>query len=155
MSDLPQEATLLQLFEYLLVTNVKRLDLFSVKVSDEMKDHLLVIMKEHGTIFGDIEKSIKKIVADNKINSEDIPELLVLVGKIYELFYKSKHIKKKWDYYELIKCLLHISFVLYLHDRDIENKEMLKPLLNIIESAIDLIKLKSSVKPSNFKLNLF
>ena len=147
--------TLYQLFEILLVTNVARIELFNVKITDELKDHLLIVFKEHKEIFSDIETSIKKILADNKINGEDIPEMLKIVGKLYETFYKSKHIKKKWDYYELTKSLLHISLVLYIHDKNIENKEIINPIINIIDSAIDLVKLKSDLKMPLIKVKFW
>ena len=143
--------SLYDLFEYLLVTNSIRLDLFTIKISEEIKGQLITIIENHKSIFDDIEKSIKQILADDKINSEDIPELLVVIGKLYEVFYKSKCVKKKWDYYKLIRMILHISFVLYTHDRKIENKEMIDILLKIVDSSIDLIQLKSGVKKVNLK----
>jgi hypothetical protein len=143
------EESLIKLFSDLLVENRSKLDEFSIKVSDDMQKYILMIIKEHSSIFSDIEVSLKKIISDGKIDSKDTPELIILIGKMYELVYKTrKNIKKKDDYYDIIKIVLHMSFILYLQSNKIDNNEMLDSVIKIIEASIELIKLKSSIKPA-------
>jgi hypothetical protein len=141
---------LLQLFQDLLVINRSKLDNFSIKLSDNMQKYILVLMKDNSAIFSDIENTLKRIIVDKRIDSKDIPDLLIIVGKIYEIVYKSKNIKNKAEYFDLIKNLLFSAFVLYIENNVEDGKEMIDAVMKIIEACIDLIKLKSSLKVSKF-----
>jgi len=145
-----EKMNLLQLFQDLLVNNRSKLENFSVKLPENMQKYILLLIVNNESLFNNIEESLKKIIADNKIDSKDIPELLVLVGKIYEIIYKSKDFKCKADYFEIIKKLLLSAFVLYI-EHNVENgKEIITSMEKIIEASIDLIKLKSSIKTPKF-----
>jgi len=148
--------TLFLMFQDLLVHNVSKIEEYKIVLPNEMRKYLLVIMKHNKEIFDDIENSVKKILADERIDSNDIPELLLVIAKLYEIVYKSKHIKNKKDYYDIVKTCIHLSFVLYLKYNNISNDDIVSSMSKIIDSSIELIKLKTSIKtPSklaNFKL---
>jgi len=142
---------LYDLFEYLLVTNVSQLDLFAIKISEEMKEQLITILNKHRIIFSEIDWTLKRVLKDGKIDVNVVSELLDMIGKIYKELYESNNVKKQWNYYKLIRMILHISFVLYRHDRKIEDKETIDVLLKIVDSSIVLIQLKSGVKKRKLK----
>jgi len=142
---------LYDLFEYLLVTNVSQLDLFAIKISEEMKEQLITILNKHRIIFSEIDWTLKRVLKDGKMDVNVVSELLDMIGKIYKELYESNNVKKQWNYYKLIRMILHISFVLYRHDRKIEDKETIDVLLKIVDSSIDLIQLKSGVKKRKLK----
>jgi hypothetical protein len=96
--------TFVQLFENFLKEDLSK---FNVKLTPEIQQYFLLICKQKPDLFGDFEKSLKQIILDNKIDTKDIPEILVLVNKIHTILKedKSLHII---DHYEVIKILLHL-----------------------------------------------
>jgi hypothetical protein len=136
--------TFLKLFEIFLTQdesilgeNVKK---FSIKLTPEIQKYFLLLCKESPEIFGLFEETLKKIILDDKIDSKDIPDILVLVSKIYKMIKENKGIPTI-DTYELIKTLIHLGFIVYIETNKIENKDAVLDLLRIIDASIDLIKL--------------
>jgi hypothetical protein len=138
--------TFSQMLENFLNQNKDKLDSLSIKISPEMHKYFLLLCKEKGDFFTDIDSSLKKIILDDKIDTKDIPEIIVLVTKVYEII-KSDKAVPKIDPYELIKTLLNMVFTLYIETNKVQNKELAADLLKIIGVAIDLIKLKALKPP--------
>jgi len=137
--------TFSQMLENFLNQNKDKLDSLSIKISPEMHKYFLLLCKEKADFFTDIESSLKKIILDDKIDTKDIPEIIILVTKVYEIIKSDKGFPKV-DPYELIKTLLNMVFTLYIETNKVQNKELAADLLKIIGVAIDLIKLKA-IKP--------
>ena len=133
--------TFSQLVESFL--NENKLDTLSMTVSPEIQNFLLLLCKEQSCFFSDVEISLNKIILDNKIDTKDIPEIILLVAKVYEIITTDTKVSTKFDPYELIKTILNIVFTLYIETNKVQNKQLATELLKIIDVSIDLIKLKS------------
>jgi len=132
--------TFIQLFELFLTQDPKNLLKFNIKLTPEVQQYFMVLCKESPKLFETFEETLKKIISDNTINNKDIPDILLLVSKVYNIIKTNKGIPAI-DPYELIKSLLHVAFVLYIETNKIDNSLLLLELLNIIDSSIDLIKM--------------
>ena len=133
--------TFSQLVESFL--NENKLHTLSIQVSPEIQNFLLLLCKEKSGFFSDVEISLNKIILDNKIDTKDIPEIMLLVAKVYEIITADTTVFSKVDPYELIKTILNIVFTLYIETNKVQNKQLATELLKIIDVSIDLIKLKS------------
>ena len=132
--------TLIQLFEIFLTQDNTNLSKLNLNITPEIQKYFLILCKESPDLFGSLEETLKRIIVDNRIDTKDIPDIIVLVSKIYKIIKENKGIPKV-DIYELIKTLLHISLVIYIETNKVENPQLLFDLLRIIDSSIDLIKL--------------
>jgi hypothetical protein len=137
--------TFSQMLENYLNQNKDKLETLSVKVTPEMQKYFLLLCKDKSGFFYDIETTLKKIILDDKIDTKDIPEILVLVTNVYAIVKKDKSVPKV-DPYELIKSLLNVVFIIYIETNKVQNKELVTDLLKIIDVSIDLIKIKA-IKP--------
>ena len=153
--------TLYEMILDLLVVNrnnpdgSSKLDECQLVVSEEMQKYIITLINNHSIIFSDIESSLKKIVSDGKIDSKDTPEILLIVGKIYELIYKSKNINVKADYYEIVSTLMLLCSTVYLKNNVFIERDTIENLNKIVSASIELIKLKSNIKPPKFKIKSF
>jgi hypothetical protein len=145
--------TFIQLFEVFLNNDQNSLVKFNVKLRPEVKKFFLLLCKESPDLFGIFEETLKRIILDDKINTKDIPDILLLVSKVYNTIKVNKGLPTV-DPYELIKSLLQVSFIVYIETNKIENTKLLVDLLKIIESSIDLIKL-TPIIPKKFGCSLF
>lgn len=132
--------TFVQLFELFLNKDQNSLVQFNIKLTPEIQKYFLLLCKESPDLFGIFEETLKRIILDNKINTKDIPDILLLVSKVYNTIKTNKGLPTV-DHYELIKSLLHVAFAVYLETNKVENSLLLLDLLNIVDSAIDLIKI--------------
>jgi len=132
--------TFIQLFEIFLNKDQNSLVQFNIKLTPEIQKYFLLLCKESPDLFGVFEETLKRIILDDKINTKDIPDILLLVSKVYNTIKTNKGLPTV-DHYELIKSLLHIAFAVYLETNKIENSLLILDLLNIVDSAIDLIKI--------------
>jgi hypothetical protein len=112
----------------------------NIKLTPEIQKYFLILCKESPDLFGDFEQTLKKIISDDRINTKDIPDILVLVSKVYKVINENKGIPMI-EPYELIKILLHLTFVVYIETNRVNNSQLLLDLLQIIDSSIELIKL--------------
>ena len=144
--------TLQQMFERFLSQNKEELEKYNIKLNPELKNYFLILCKENAPFFTEIENSFKLIILDNTINTKDIPELLKIVIKIYDIV-KNKHVKSKADPYEIIETILHILFMLYIetnkkYDAESAN-ESVNQIVKIIKVAVELLKLSGIKIPAN------
>ena len=121
----------------------------NIKLTPEIQKYFLILCKESPDLFGDFEQTLKKIISDDRINTKDIPDILVLVSKVYKVINENKGIPMI-EPYELIKILLHLTFVVYIETNRVNNSQLLLDLLQIIDSSIELIKL-TPIKNINTK----
>ena len=133
--------TFSQLVESFL--NENKLHTLSIQVSPEIQKILLLLCKEQSCFFSDVEISLNKIILDNKIDTKDIPEIILLVAKVYEIITADTKVFSMVDPYEFIKTILNMVFALYIETNKVQNKQLATELLKIIDVSIDLIKLKS------------
>jgi hypothetical protein len=142
--------TFLQLFENFLKEDLSK---FNIKLTPEIQQYFSILCKEQPDLFGDFEKSLKQIILDDKIDTKDIPEIILLVSKVHKVLI-AKHTRPIVDHYELIKTLLNLVFVVYIQTNKMENKQLIEDLIKIIDVSIDLVKLsplKKNMKSCLFK----
>lgn len=140
--------TFLIIFESYLSKDNKELEKFNIKLTPDINKYFLILCKESPELFSVIEDSFKKIILDNNINLKDIPEILVLVSKVYKVINDKKGFVNT-DPYELIKELLHLALIVYIEQNQIKNNQLWIDLFKIIETSLDLIKL-TPINKSNF-----
>ena len=136
-----------QIVENFLKQNKDNSDALSIKLTPNIQKFFLLLCKEKPGFFADVELTLTKIILDDKINIADIPEIIILVTKVYEIIKADKGVPQV-DPYELIKTLLHMIFVLYIETNNIQNKALTTDILNIIDVSIDLIKLTAIKMPT-------
>lgn len=112
-----------------------------ITLSRDIQHYIWLLCKESPELINNIGFSIQKIISDNKIDTKDVPEILLLVNKVYSEINGKKNIQLNIQPYELIKILLHICFIVYIENNQIENTEIINNVLNIIDASISLIKL--------------
>ena len=84
--------TVTELITKVLVTDELKNKL-SIKLNKEAHDVIAKLLFNSPECFNEIDLTLSQIIKDNKIDSNDIPNLLILVQKIYELVYKLKSVK--------------------------------------------------------------
>ena len=144
--------TLQQMFETFLLQNKEELEKYDIKLNPELKTYFFILCKENAVFFTEIEDSFKLIILDNTINIKDIPELLKMTIKIYEII-KNKKVSSNADPYEIIEIILHVLFMLYIqtnkrYDAESAN-ESVNQIVKIIKVAVELLKLSEIKMPSN------
>jgi len=137
--------TFVQLFENFLS---KDLSSFNIKFTPEMHQYFLFLCKKNPNLFIDCEKSLKQIILDNKIDTKDIPEIIVLVSKVHKILKENKGLPTI-DPYEVIRMLIHLTFIVYIETNKVENKLLIDDILKIIDVSIDLAKLSPLKKKSS------
>lgn len=122
-------------------------------------DMILTIIDKNPEYFIVFEITMKNIIRDNKIDSKDIPDIIILVQKLYEILFKLKinkldTIKCSVICGEVAKLLVHVL----VKDGKIKinnEKEFLEQSDKLIDVCISLIKLAKQLKPPNFFKSLF
>ena len=138
-------------------------DKYSIKLTQEIINLLNIILKSNPEYFNSFDKIFSSIIIDDKINTNDIPELILLLQKLYEILFdlNVKDIKKGLS---INTCKLIIKFIIdVIITEKISNTEKRKELLDIISILIDagceLItfrqKLKNKSNIFSCFLNLF
>jgi len=113
------------------------------------------ILKYSPDFLNEIEKVIIEIVKDNKIDTNDIPNLIILIQKLYELIYNSKQVK--YDSKKIADvCGNILKFIIYIlvEERKIkmdEDKKLHFFILTdkLIDSCISLLNLSKVLKGSS------
>jgi len=142
--------TLIQLLERVLQDNEK-VKMTNWTLTTDMKSFIQTLLEKEPQLFATCETSLQKIISDNKINANDIPDLMVLITIIFNAIdsFDKKDLKNV-DYYELVKNILHIIIELYVEkhcDNNNENNVLLvQCALRIVDSSIELIKLRGFAK---------
>jgi hypothetical protein len=113
------------------------------------------ILKYSPNFLNEIEKVIIEIVNDNKIDTNDIPNLIILIQKLYELIYNSKQVK--YDSKKIADvCGNTLKFIIYImvEERKIkidEDKKLEFLILTdkLIDSCISLLNLSKVLNGSS------
>lgn len=131
----------LQLFESFLTQDVSKLSKINITLTPEIQQYFLLLCKECPDLFGIFEETLKQIILDNKIDTKDIPDILLLVSKVHNIIHNHKDCPAM-DYYDVIQSLIHVALVVYLEKINVKNSQLLLDVLKIVKYSIDLIKIK-------------
>lgn len=125
---------------------------FSIKLTSEITSIINNIISITPNTLTDIEKAVVEIIKDGKIDSKDIPNIIVVIQRIYQFIYSLKSIKldakKRADITgELMKYLIHILVL----ERKIKieqdkQSEFLTQTNVLIDSCVDLLSYSKSLK---------
>jgi hypothetical protein len=123
-------------------------------LSQELVKILQLIIQTNSVFFFKIEESFKKILEDNKIDSDDVPELMSLFSTVYELLFSLKLKTNTIDISNICGDLIKLTFNIMLTENIIifessGSEETLKIFNALVDSSISLIKLSKTVKFSN------
>jgi len=110
-----------------------------ITLSEDVVLIVLKLLKTAPSYFNNVEKTFVEIVKDNKIDSSDMPNIIVLVQELYELIYKNKDTKldskKRGD-----ACASTLKFLVHtlVEERIIEiNKDKKTVFLSTTDKLID------------------
>lgn len=123
-------------------------------LTPELVKILQLIIQKNSSFFFKIEDSFKKILEDNKIDSDDVPELMSLFSAVYELLFSLKLTASTVDISNICGELIKLTFNIMLAENIIifessGREETLKIFNALVDSSISLIKLSKTIKFSN------
>jgi hypothetical protein len=139
-----------QIFENFLGQNKTTLKTFNGSLTREMRKYFLFLCRQRPNLFTQLELSFKKIIVDDKIDMKDIPEIIVMVKVIYKVIKKDNYLIATINRYDIIKTLLQLLFMIHASKNGIHNAELMDNINKIIETSIELIKLRSFKNPTVF-----
>jgi hypothetical protein len=122
------------------------------------KNEILVInniLKYSPEFLNDVEKSIIEIVKDDRIDTNDIPNLIIIIQKLYELLHKLKNIKIENKTIadvcgNVLKFIIHIMVEeRKIKIQDDKKKEFLDLANKLVDSCISLINFSKLLKSSS------
>jgi len=121
------------------------------ELNSEMIQIISLMLQNHSSLFTVIEYSFKKIVADNKIDADDVPELMSLFSNIYEVLSALKLKKKTVELSNacgnIIKLVFNIMLTEHLILFEGESVKNTTECFNgLVDSSTSLIKLSKTVK---------
>jgi hypothetical protein len=131
-----------------------------IKLTPELVEIIKNIISQTPNTLLDIEKAVAEIVKDGKINTKDIPQLIIIVQRLYQVIYnlKDKKIDSKKRSEFTATALKFIIQILVLNkkikiDED-KQVEFLKECEILIDSCIGLLSFPKSLKTKGC-LNIF
>ena len=134
----------------------------SVEIDSKTKDILVSLLSSNPAFFNTIEESFLNIVKDNSINLNDIPSIMELLKKIYELLHNLKNKKLSTnDIADIASSILKFVIRILIDKNKTNSNELEQEFITNIEKLIDsastLIKLVNLLKPqtTNCFFNLF
>ena len=126
-----------------------------ITLSNEVSVIILKLLKTEPKYFNDIEKTLIEIIKDDKINTNDIPNIISLIQKLYETIYNLKGSKldgkKRCEVCSsIIKFLIHTLIEERIVKIDDEHKiEFIHDVDKLIDSFIGLVRLPKELKNKN------
>lgn len=164
----PSANIIVTMIEYSLSDIIK-----NILLSDEQKKKYSIIIDEENiaiinkvisltpNTFNDIEKSVKEVIKDGKINTNDIPQLIILVQRIYQVVYEIKNTKfdttKRAEITsKILKFIIHVL----VQERKIkieknEEEEFFKQTDLLIDSCVGLLSFPKTIKTKGCLKSLF
>ena len=129
----------------------------SIPLTPEVISIINSIITLKPNILTDIEKAIIGTIKDGKIDSKDIPNLIIVMQSIYKFIYSLKNVKVDTNKRasvtgELLKYFLH---VLVIEKKIKIDKEKQSEFLIQIDALISLLSYSKSLKPKGCFKKIF
>lgn len=144
--------TLSELFLDIIKNGLLNKDI-KIVLSKEATDIIIKIINITPNFLDDVEKSLLSVIKDGKIDSNDLPHLVILIQKLYEIVYSIKEVKldgKKRAVIcaEILKLLCHYLIIerRIQIDSDIQSA-FLEQIDKLIDSCVGLLSFSKSIKP--------
>lgn len=120
-------------------------DTMSVAIPSEVKV-VLVELLSVGNFYDDVEQLLKDIVHDDKIDAQDVPKLMVLCVRLYEILRSTTIV---FDV-ELCGAVLKTLFDLAIREKivpiDAEDLKLLNCLFDIVDTSVRLLETQTTDK---------
>ena len=154
------EETFVEIITKLLL-NEELKNKYTIILSNINIDIISKIISQSPYLFNEFEKSIKEIIKDGKINSSDIPQLIILVQQIYKSLYNLKNLNLDSNKRtELTSNIFKFLILILIKERKIiidENNEenFLKVTYLLIDSCISLLSFSKIIKTKGCVKSIF
>ena len=130
------------------------LNKIGVRINTETKDLLQKMIEKTPSLFNEIENGVVEVLKDNKIDTSDVPQFIILIQILYERVFSQKEVVlKQWKRSET--CAILLKFVIHTlaEERniitDIEKKSaILIQIDTLIDSCISLLNYSSILEPT-------
>jgi len=128
---------------------------FSIPLTPEVISIINNIINQTPNILTDIEKAMMETIKDGKIDSKDIPNLIIIIQSLYQFIYSLKDVKfdakKRSDMTaSSLKFIIRFLVLKRKIKIDEENQEELLSQINtLIDSCISLLSYSKSLKPKS------
>ena len=123
----------------LLISNEKDLERFGFSIPSEVKDVIEKLM-EHDSYFDCVEKILKEIIHDNKIDIKDVPKIMLLLANLHSLL---KIKKIKFDEMlcgDVLKFLIELAIKEKVIPIGEEDLELLRNIFEIVDTSVKLLQ---------------
>ena len=138
-----------------IFANDEQKNQYSVVFNEEILCIINKILSLTPNTFNDIEISVKEVIKDGKINTNDIPQLIILVQRIYQVIYEIKN--TKFDSAKRAEVASNVlKFVIYMlvQERKLiieknEEEEFFKKTDLLIDSCVSLLSFSKTIKHKN------
>ena len=139
------------LLNLMIITSVRPEMQQKYELNPEIVKVISLILQNNSQFFTKIEDSFKKIVADNKIDADDVPELMSLFSNMYEVLSTLKLKKKTIELSnvcgDIIKLVFNIMLTEKLLTFEGESVKNTTECFNaLVDSSTSLIKLSKTMK---------
>ena len=149
--DIVQETIVELLKQSIADANFERT--FQLTLDNDVVDVFHKIMALSPNSFVDIQNSLSSIVLDGKINSEDIPHLIVLVKSLYQTINAVKNSKvSAIKMTELVGGVIKLAFHVLVKEGKIKidddkHSVFLDQFDELVDSCVSLLSFTESLKP--------
>ena len=127
----------------------------TIELDSKTRECFLSIIKNHPEFFSDFEKIFMLILADNKIDIDDVPHITKLITKLYVIVHNLKNIKlKEGDKLHISSVILKFIIQVLVKEKKInigdwETEFFLNKIEELIDSCVNLIELNGTLGVKN------
>ena len=124
-----------------------------IYLSKEVVEIINKIIDKSPTLLSEIESAVSEVIKDNKIDTNDIPDFIVIVKKLYQGLHNLKDIvievnKRSETCATILKFIIHTLVeerkIIIEEDKKVE---FLSQFDRLIDSCISLLNFKDILKP--------
>ena len=121
------------------------LDNYSIQITPEIKTLLTKLLNDTA-YFDEVEQCLKDIVQDDKIDSNDVPKIMILISNLYKKLHglKTKFNEKLCG--DILKVIFNIALKEGIIKINNEDVELMKCVYSIIDMSISLMLTKKELK---------
>jgi len=115
------------------------LDKYSIQLTPEIK-HIFNLLVADSKYFDDVEKSLKLIIQDDKIDAKDVPQIMILLTNLYS---KLRGLRIKFNEKicgDILKFVFDVAMKDGLIKMNKDDMELLTCVYSIIDMSIQLIQ---------------
>jgi len=132
---------------------------YKIILSQSNIDLLLVIIKKYPDFFSEFESTMMNIIKDDKIDSNDIPDIILLLHKLYEITFTLPQIK--WNviiFSEMCGSFVKLMIHVLVQDKKIKisnEKNLLDQVDKLVDVCVTSFKLAKQLKRSSCIMGYF